>query len=141
MLSSNIRSIWTAVRSRSPAGVHLFTADGSVDCTLDPGEQEATTAHLHFCEVVCGLGSLAVGGALVVKMFTLFEHRSASLLALLRSCLDSLVVAKPRVSKQGNSEVYIVGRGFRGIDIALLEQLLHVVDCPDTSRALIPGML
>lgn len=39
----------------------LITADGSVDCILNPGEQEVYVEHLHFCELVTALSVLHEG--------------------------------------------------------------------------------
>jgi hypothetical protein len=37
------------------------TADGSIDCQEDPGEQESLVASLHYCETVSALHILAQG--------------------------------------------------------------------------------
>ena len=60
-----------------------MTADGSVDCANDPGEQEVKVAALHYAEVVTALSLLCPGGSLVLKMFTMFEHTSISLVYIL----------------------------------------------------------
>ena len=49
-----------------------------------------------------------IGGSYILKMFTLFEHSSVSLLYLLMISFEELHVFKPCTSKEGNSEVYIV---------------------------------
>jgi hypothetical protein len=37
------------------------TADGSIDCQEDPGEQESIVSSLHYCEAVSALYILAKG--------------------------------------------------------------------------------
>ena len=59
------------------------TADGSVDCANEPGEQEVKVASLVYAEVVTALSLLQPGGSFVLKMFTLFEHTSICLMYLL----------------------------------------------------------
>jgi hypothetical protein len=51
-------------------GVQLVTADGIIDCSSDPNEQEAIVAHLHDCESVAALACMARGSHFVLKMFT-----------------------------------------------------------------------
>ena len=75
--------------------------------------QEAMTASLHFCEMVTALGALAKGGSFLLKAFTLFEHPTICALALLGSLFQELHVFKPATSKPGNSETYIIGKGFK----------------------------
>ena len=104
-----------------------MTGDGSVSCIDSPNEQEGNTAPLHFSEVVCALGSLEKGGDVVVKMFTLFEHSSICIVYLLGCLFSKIIVCKPATSKSGNSETYLVGKGFNGVDPQLLETLLSNV--------------
>ncbi|XP_072135202.1 cap-specific mRNA (nucleoside-2'-O-)-methyltransferase 2 [Mobula birostris] len=101
-------------RDKGMESIHLVTADGSVDCQDDPGEQEARVAPLHYCEAVTALRLLGQGGSLVLKMFTLFERPSACLIYLLNCCFEQVHAFKPATSKAGNSEVYIVCLGYRG---------------------------
>ena len=53
-----------------------------------------------------------------MKMFTFFECDTICLLYLLRSVFESVDVMKPVTSKEGNSEVYVVCREFKGIHSA-----------------------
>ena len=86
----------------------------------------AHTLHqLHYCELVCALGLLREGGALVLKAFTTYEHSSLGMLYLMGCCFDRLIVTKPATSKSANSETYWVGIGYRGLPDGYLEQLLR----------------
>ena len=102
--------------------VLLVTADGSIDCQDDPGEQENYVAWLHYCEAFAAMMVLAVGGNFLLKMFTMFEHMTVSLLYLLSCVFEEVIVNKPATSKEGNSETYVVCKNFSGK--AVLEPLL-----------------
>ncbi|XP_011883276.1 PREDICTED: cap-specific mRNA (nucleoside-2'-O-)-methyltransferase 2 [Vollenhovia emeryi] len=106
-------------RSKSLDGggpVLLVTADGSVDCTGMPGEQESTVAQLHLCEAVACMRLLQKGGNFLLKLFTLFEHQSVCLMYLLSCAFRQVSVTKPVSSKGGNSEMYVVCMDFKGRD-------------------------
>lgn len=54
-----------------PAKVILVTADGAIDSSAAPNEQEQATAALHMCEMVAAVGLLSLGGAFVIKVTNL----------------------------------------------------------------------
>ena len=75
--------------------------------------QEMSTASLHFCEMVTALGALAEGGSFLLKAFTLFEHPTVCALYLMGCLFQEVHVFKPATSKPGNSETYIIAKGFK----------------------------
>jgi len=111
MTHKNFSSLMKAAKSLGD--ISLVTADGSIDCQGDPGRQESIVADLHMAEALTALNILADGGSLVLKLFTLFESETVCLLYLLSLTFESVDVFKPATSKEGNSEVYVVGRGFK----------------------------
>nr|CAB3231951.1 cap-specific mRNA (nucleoside-2'-O-)-methyltransferase 2-like [Phallusia mammillata] len=94
--------------------VDLVTADGSFNCQSQPAEQETIVAHLKYTEAFTALHILGTGGTFVIKMFTLFEYHSVSLIYLFCCIFDSVTVIKPATSKAGNSEAYVVSAGYCG---------------------------
>ena len=108
-ISNNRRCVWAAY-------AYMVVQE-------NPNEQESTTASLHYCEMATAIGVLQPGGSLVIKAFTLFEHSSLCHLWLLGALFDSVAVFKPATSKPGNSETYIIGKGFRGISDDWLQHI------------------
>ena len=147
-LPHNISATWE--RAAKMGQVLVVTADGSIDCSASPSEQEEVVAQLHYCEAVAAIGALAKGGAFVLKvcislarsdvsryaclhqhkplthththththtqMITLFEHSSICLVHLLSGVFEYTSICKPTMSNPGNSETYIVCKGFKGVD-------------------------
>lgn len=71
-----------------------MTADGSIDCQEDPGEQESLVSSLHYCETVSALHILAEG------KFWLF--------LFLRFCSNCIVCGEMCVSRTVGSESCLV---------------------------------
>ncbi|XP_066591337.1 cap-specific mRNA (nucleoside-2'-O-)-methyltransferase 2 isoform X1 [Prorops nasuta] len=114
-------------RAKKWNNVQLVTADGSINCSDSPAEQEDVVAHLHYCETIAALHMLSTGGSFLIKIFTTYEHKTVCLLYLLACCFDRVSITKPATSKEGNSETYVVCLGFKGQQfvspyIALLRQ-------------------
>ncbi|GJQ72598.1 hypothetical protein Trydic_g1263 [Trypoxylus dichotomus] len=93
---------------KSKMKVQLVTADGSIDCMGNPGDQERLVEYLHYCEAMTALQILDAGGSLVMKIFTMFEESTICLMYLLNCCFERVCVFKPCTSKSGNSELYPV---------------------------------
>ncbi|XP_066999169.2 cap-specific mRNA (nucleoside-2'-O-)-methyltransferase 2 [Anabrus simplex] len=104
------------IESRKIGEVHLVTADGSIDCQEDPGEQESIVSPLHYCEAITALHILGEGGSFLLKMFTMYEHETICLMYLLCCSFKAVRVFKPATSKEGNSEVYVVCLEYRGAE-------------------------
>ena len=61
---------------------------------------------------------------MVTKQYTFNNPFSRSLIALTSLLFEEAYVVKPVTSRPGNSEVYIVGKGFQGIDKSLSDELI-----------------
>ena len=115
-----------------PSGATLYTSDAGVDVSEDYNRQEELTALLNYGQVICGLMSLAPGGNYLTKQYTFLTPFSRGLIGLIATVFEEAHVVKPLSSRGGNSEVYIHGRGFRGIPhslgVALLGRLARYAE-------------
>lgn len=135
-------------------GPHLVTADGSFDCQDKPEEQENLVSWLHLKETLNALNILRTSkfsyflsnliylwrksylfflleGNFVIKMFTFFECDTICLLTLLAAAFQEVKVEKPATSKEGNSEVYVVCKRYKGRNAIApcLDRLLTIGEC------------
>lgn len=121
---TNIRSLISYCKLLGP--VNLVTGDGSIDCLDQPESQEEFVAKLHMAEFIVGLAILADKGSMLIKMFTFFECSSVSILYVLNCCFKEVHIFKPATSKEGNSEVYVIGIGFKkhAISQEIIEKMI-----------------
>ncbi|KAH8316479.1 hypothetical protein KR067_009002, partial [Drosophila pandora] len=123
---TNIESMAARCAADFQGKVDLITADGSIDCAAQPDCQEEIVVRLFFAEVFSALKILSPGGNFVVKMFTLFEACSVSLLYMLNCIFHQVHIFKPATSKRGNSEVYVICLDYQK-DTAGLSRILEAI--------------
>jgi hypothetical protein len=114
LLRANQDAFVSTVYSKHPEGVHLYTADGGFDFSNDYNAQEDAIFPLLVAEALLGLRTLARGGCLILKCFDTTEQPTLDLLWVLTRAFCEWRIVKPRTSRTGNSERYIVGLGFLG---------------------------
>lgn len=96
----------------------IITADGSVDTTHDPKNQEQLNLHLIYSEILTALMCQSVGGTFILKIFDIFTRPTAQLIYLLTLFYENVSILKPRTSKFTNSEKFVVARKFKGVENA-----------------------
>lgn len=114
LLKENQDAFVNSVRTAHPQGVHLFTADGGFDFSSDYNAQEDSIFPLLLAETILGLRVLAKGGCLVIKCFDTTEQPTLDLIWLVSRAFCEWGLVKPRTSRAGNAERYIIGKGFLG---------------------------
>ena len=123
-----LEAVELAVKARfGGEGATLYTSDVGTGVAEDFNRQEELTSALNLGQVLSGLMTLRTGGCLVTKQYTFCTPFSRSLIAIVAAHFDSLHVVKPQTSRPANSEVYIVGTGYRGIEPAVRDRLLLCV--------------
>lgn len=76
-------------------------------------EEENINIPVHVGHLLCALVSLKVGGIAVLKEFEYFEASSICLLMVFVSQFKQCMIFKPQSSGKTNSEVYLIGIGYK----------------------------
>ena len=106
-------------------GADLYTSDVGIQIRSEElNRQEELTAFINFGQILTGFLSLAIGGTLITKQFTFVTPFSRSLIAIVASLFEETYITKPKTSRPTNSEIYLVGKGFKGISIEMSSALL-----------------
>ena len=107
------------------SGAMLYTSDVGIDVSNDYSNQEVATASINYGQIISGLLSIAVGGNFVTKQYTFFTPFSRSLIAIVASLFEETYIVKPVTSRPGNSEIYLVGKRFKGISEEMTKALIE----------------
>jgi 23S rRNA U2552 (ribose-2'-O)-methylase RlmE/FtsJ len=94
------------------SSMDFITADGGFDFSTDFNKQELNISRLLFAQIAYALIMQKHGGNFVLKIFDCFYAGTADLLFLLSSFYKTVYITKPQTSRTGNSEKYVVCKGF-----------------------------
>ena len=123
-----VNTLGNSVHQRFSAidGANLYTSDVGIEIVKEElNRQEELTSFVNFGQILTGLLSLSIGGHFVTKQFMFVTPFSRSLIAIVASLFDETFITKPKTSRPANSEVYLVGKGFKGINQEMVDDLLN----------------
>jgi len=103
--------------------VHLFTADGGFDFSINYTQQEKQIFDLLVCSFIIGLQTLALNGFCIVKIFDTYSPSTKALISICGSCFKEYSLYKPATSRPCNSERYFIGKKFNGLNNSILNIL------------------
>ena len=106
----------------------IITGDGGFDFSVDYNMQEQLAQKLIYSQIIMGFSMLKKGGTFICKLFDTFLNLTQEFIFLLYLFYDKVYIYKPYTSRLANSERYIVCKGFKGISILYLTQLIQVLD-------------
>jgi len=115
-------------KERLGGKVDLYTSDIGFDVSFNYNEQETLQSPTNLGQVISGLITLKKGGTLITKQYTFMTSFTISLMGLLTRLFNKLYVTKPMTSKPDNSETYLVGIGYNGIDDDMMQMLMRRLD-------------
>tara|TARA_B110000285_G_scaffold65646_1_gene75496 strand:- start:1834 stop:2910 length:1077 start_codon:yes stop_codon:yes gene_type:complete len=103
----------------------LITGDGGFDYSSDYSKQEYNSLRLIYSEIFMALNIQSKGGAFICKIFDTFMNETIDLLYLLNLSYEKVYLHKPKMSRNSNSEKYIVCLNFKGYNKEFINKLCH----------------
>lgn len=95
------------------SSMDLITADGGFDFSKDFNRQEISITNLLWGQVCYAVCLQKQGGNFVLKIFDIFYEHTVHILYILSAFYENVHLCKLKTSRIGNSEKYIVCKGFR----------------------------
>nr|QBK91195.1 MAG: FtsJ-like methyltransferase [Pithovirus LCPAC202] len=102
-------------KHRRGKNVDLVLADGSIDPKGKEKTQERYNFPLLVAETLTALQILWEGGNFFIKFTNLSTEYTADLILLISNLFESTYLFKPISSRPGNSEFYLIAKGYLGI--------------------------
>ena len=93
--------------------VNLVMGDGGFHTEGNDYRQEFLSSRLLLTQILTAISLLSTGGNFVCKIFDSVTSLSAELIYLCSLCFHHITIIKPLSSRWGNSERYIVAKGFK----------------------------
>ncbi len=106
---------------KAKGGVTLYTSDLGFDVSSDYNNQELLHAKANIGQILAGLLTLSRGGHFVTKQYSTFESITISIIYIASTFFEEFYISKPATSKAANSEIYLVGKKFKGDINTILE--------------------
>jgi len=113
------------VKTLSPLGAAIFTADGGFDFSIDYSKQEQMAFPLLLSSFSMGLSCLRPGGTLLIKLFDMYSKATQDVFLGTSVFFDRFVLYKPATSRPCNSERYFLAQGYKG-SAAASEWIQHL---------------
>lgn len=132
--ATNIDNLYDFAAKLGPdseiGGVDLYSHDAGIDVSTDGAgglgfnQQELANAKIHFGCALAGFMTMRPGATFIAKQYTFFETFTWNLILIYANLFEEFYICKPLTSRPYNSEIYLIGIGYRGIGDELLDLLL-----------------
>jgi hypothetical protein len=102
-------------------GIHLYSHDAGIDVSTDSAgnlgfnNQEIANAKIHLGCALAGFVTMRPGANFIAKQYTWFEPLTWNLIMIYSGMFEEFYLCKPMTSRPYNSEIYLLGKGFKGI--------------------------
>lgn len=103
----------------------LVTGDGGFDYTINFNKQELDSYPLIYSEVLMAHLLLKTNGVFICKIFDIMYSKTIKILYLLNINFKKVYIVKPSMSRDTNSEKYIVCIGYKGYNLKQINMLIH----------------
>lgn len=104
----NIKVIQNFIYRSGKNSCHFVTADGGFDFSSDFNNQEQQSILLLMCEIYTAVNIQRAEGHFLLKVFDIFSTQSITLIAACSIFYKEMNIIKPKTSRPGNSEKYIL---------------------------------
>ena len=102
---------------------NFITADGGLDFSTNYNNQEELIFKLLFIEMITAFIYLKKDGTFILKIFDILNQNTIELIYIISIFFKKVVVYKPFLSRNSNSEKYLICTNFKGITTKQIDKL------------------
>jgi len=123
---TDIKNILYIENKLKNINILLYTHDAGIDVSEDYNNQEIINYRLHFGSMLCGLLVLKKEGNILAKQYTFFESSTYNLIYIYKQLFEEFYICKPMTSRASNSEIYLIGKKYKGLSPELRNYLINL---------------
>lgn len=125
---ANLENLCKRLGSNS---IDLYFSDIAIDIGNDYNNEEYLERHEVFGQNVTGLCLLKKGGIMITKQRSFYKPFSIWMISFMSKLFDKFEIHKPTTSRPYNSEVYLVGIGYKGMSIVQRDYMVGLLGKDD----------
>ncbi len=103
----------------------FITGDGGFDFSEDYSKQEYNSLRLIYNEIFLALNIQKKNGNFICKIFDTFLKETIDLIYLLTLSYENVYLHKPKISRNSNSEKYLVCLNYKGYNKKIINNMCH----------------
>lgn len=115
-----------SIRSQLNEKYNFITADGGIDFSKDYNNQEESIYKLLYSEILTSFIYLEKQGDFILKIFDIFQQKTIELIYILSNYFEQIIIYKPYLSRDSNSEKYLICTKFKGISDKELKKMILI---------------
>lgn len=125
---SNIEDFVTKINKKFNRKVDLYFSDIAINIGNDYNNEERLEVKEVFGQNITGLMTLRIGGIMIVKQRSFLLPLNMWMISFMSQFFNTFNIHKPITSRSYNSEVYLVGIGFKGMHSEDADFLVHILN-------------
>lgn len=123
-----IKNLLSFIKEIGRNSCDIITADGGFDYSDDYSNQEESSLRLIYSEIFMALNIQKKGGIFICKIFDIFSKYTINLIWILVQSYKDVKLYKPCMSRNSNSEKYIICSDYLGVNITIINEMFQNIN-------------
>ena len=123
-----VKNLFSFIKEIGRNNCDIVTADGGFDYSRDYSNQEESSLRLIYSEIFMALNIQKRGGTFICEIFDTFSKYTINLIWILVQSYKSVKFYKPCMSRNSNSEKYVICSDYLGLNINIVNIMFKNIE-------------